>query len=991
MSYLTGCDLSMTQKQLVSFLRGVKDGPERIKNTTDSELLEFKGSLKSCDAAALSRLIRLMVVQGIMTENLRAFPTGKGKGERICSYSDITRKGMSFLNEIKRKIAKQEELDKFKIAVVDYSRNNNINVNSDNEERFGRNRDFDDLIENAVAESEQNIEAEENKKKVKKKRKNNKPKNDNDTDASEVELQKVVKKYTNKKNNKKEKENKTENSDCDQLSNNVKTKFYNINNINNNFNINEIAGNNFGYLNGIVSENEEEYVLSQFEKFGENKQPNYNINDNKQIKNTITKSENANQNNNDNTINNNSISDSILYFINNIDNFKEEMDIAINNNNKNYNNLNANSNSNNFNNINTSNKSNNNINENNRLKKTIIDLSQKITNDLEIGKSSNSPEEDEDGGESDFSDNNIANNRQKKLPKKVPAKASAQLQKYPQQLFMQEEDYGEFLSKQQFEDLFEKLKSIRLSLFKRFNRKIPENLAENEVDLNDLDLDVTEAKIGLEDIFPNTGLKELCRKIPTTEEELDNNYIYGVGVQCLKKYGVYFLDEIKLFLEKNYVRKDKINFKEKFESQKISNQKNSEYTGKINELRQSTVKKENKKKLQQAQQLSFSNRLNEILVESPSQSKLNDYFLLPQSGSRIKKINDVVIKSSSSNNIKSGSKGKKESLLPKKIQDAKIYKKENDNFTNDTGSGKKQQLDLKSFYNINSNMNVNVNNNNNNINNNKVFVYEHMENYNFLPSDDPGYEEQLKALDSKINQLQESKEINLDNINEFNSAADNANAESNHYFNNRSSNKNQNISFGNNAVNSNFNHNPFISNNKTNSNQNMINSTTNTNKIPNIRRSIINNENLNNNINQNFNVSNFNYFIRNNNYNDLGEIDNQKDDSNDPVVQNILQYNDFENDCLMESVKYFADEDEKEEDFEPKPMMKNNKVTVSEQETVDLQVIEEMKKLVNKSKKHKRGDDWDDDDSEKEKEKEKKLKRNAYFQSRAWRGRFKKK
>jgi len=39
-------------------------------------------------------------------------------------------------------------------------------------------------------------------------------------------------------------------------------------------------------------------------------------------------------------------------------------------------------------------------------------------------------------------------------------------------------------------------------------------------------------------------LKELCRKLPTTEKELNSNYIFGVGAKFLQKYGKLFLPEI---------------------------------------------------------------------------------------------------------------------------------------------------------------------------------------------------------------------------------------------------------------------------------------------------------------------------------------------------------------------------------------------------------------------------------------------------------------
>ena len=41
----------------------------------------------------------------------------------------------------------------------------------------------------------------------------------------------------------------------------------------------------------------------------------------------------------------------------------------------------------------------------------------------------------------------------------------------------------------------------------------------------------------LDDIFTDTGLKELVRKLPTKPEQLTKNYIFGVSEANLKQYG----------------------------------------------------------------------------------------------------------------------------------------------------------------------------------------------------------------------------------------------------------------------------------------------------------------------------------------------------------------------------------------------------------------------------------------------------------------------
>ncbi len=153
--------------------------------------------------------------------------------------------------------------------------------------------------------------------------------------------------------------------------------------------------------------------------------------------------------------------------------------------------------------------------------------------------------------ESDLTDKEILNSKENKIEKKDK-------KIYKANVFEEDTDYGEFLNKNQFEVLYQKLKQVRVQLYKKFNNKIPENYLEKGLDLEDLDLDLDfrEEIIGIDDIFPLNGLKELCRKIPVSKEELDNNYIFGVGVHNLKTYGIYFLDVIKEFVEVNNIKKD---------------------------------------------------------------------------------------------------------------------------------------------------------------------------------------------------------------------------------------------------------------------------------------------------------------------------------------------------------------------------------------------------------------------------------------------------
>ena len=97
-------------------------------------------------------------------------------------------------------------------------------------------------------------------------------------------------------------------------------------------------------------------------------------------------------------------------------------------------------------------------------------------------------------------------------------------------------DYG-LCDPVEFEDLFEQLKNIRRNLVKKENEKIKKNS-------NDLNY----TAYTVDDIFTDTGLKELVRKLPTKIEELNNKNIFGVSETNLKQYGKEFLPTIIKFI-----------------------------------------------------------------------------------------------------------------------------------------------------------------------------------------------------------------------------------------------------------------------------------------------------------------------------------------------------------------------------------------------------------------------------------------------------------
>ena len=65
-------------------------------------------------------------------------------------------------------------------------------------------------------------------------------------------------------------------------------------------------------------------------------------------------------------------------------------------------------------------------------------------------------------------------------------------------------------------------------------------------------------KLHLDDIFTDNGLSELYRKLPTVENELNHNNIFGVNKKSLTLYGKEFLPTIIKFIGGNNIHKDEI-------------------------------------------------------------------------------------------------------------------------------------------------------------------------------------------------------------------------------------------------------------------------------------------------------------------------------------------------------------------------------------------------------------------------------------------------
>jgi hypothetical protein len=102
--------------------------------------------------------------------------------------------------------------------------------------------------------------------------------------------------------------------------------------------------------------------------------------------------------------------------------------------------------------------------------------------------------------------------------------------------------------------LFEILKNTRVLILNKENEKLKESCEKNNIIFNRLTKD---------DIFSDNGLKELCRKLPTKESELNINIIFGVSEKNLNKYGKNFLANIIQFIIENNIKEKKIDDEDK--------------------------------------------------------------------------------------------------------------------------------------------------------------------------------------------------------------------------------------------------------------------------------------------------------------------------------------------------------------------------------------------------------------------------------------------
>ena len=202
---------------------------------------------------------------------------------------------------------------------------------------------------------------------------------------------------------------------------------------------------------------------------------------------------------------------------------------------------------------------------------------------------------------------------QKKENKKL--KSSTRKKKKKKKNELEEEDFGLCGNKMLFDELFLLLKNKRGVILRRENNS---NENDDEDDENsDFSIFNKQKNLGLDDIFTDNGLKELCRKLPIEENELDKNNIFGVNENSLKLYGKEFLPIIDEFIKKNRIKKEDLKeiYKEKEENQKklkkAKKEKKRKETSEKKRKERSTKKIKKEKNKENSQESIEENKIEE--------------------------------------------------------------------------------------------------------------------------------------------------------------------------------------------------------------------------------------------------------------------------------------------------------------------------------------------------------------------------------------------
>ena len=136
---------------------------------------------------------------------------------------------------------------------------------------------------------------------------------------------------------------------------------------------------------------------------------------------------------------------------------------------------------------------------------------------------------------------------------------------------------------------------------------------EDEDDSYNLNAFKKTKNLGLDDIFTDNGLKELCRKLPIDEKELNRENIFGINQKSLKNYGKEFLPIIIQFIEENNIKKEELkemkrekeeneNKKKKEKSEKKKKEKTEKKKKEKNEKKEKKKGKEKKEKKEEKEE-----------------------------------------------------------------------------------------------------------------------------------------------------------------------------------------------------------------------------------------------------------------------------------------------------------------------------------------------------------------------------------------------------
>ena len=184
----------------------------------------------------------------------------------------------------------------------------------------------------------------------------------------------------------------------------------------------------------------------------------------------------------------------------------------------------------------------------------------------------------------------------------------------------EEEDFGLCENKKIFDSLFIKLKNVRGEILQRENNSYGDNDDEDNDEYNlSAFKEKNKRKLVLDDIFTDNGLKELCRKLPTTEKELNHNNIFGVNKKSLSVYGKEFLPTIIKFMEENNIKK-------------IENKDSSDKDIKEKSEKRSDIKWNKKKEKKDKNKNEEINIKNDIVLNKNKDNKNIEDIIIPENG-----------------------------------------------------------------------------------------------------------------------------------------------------------------------------------------------------------------------------------------------------------------------------------------------------------------------------------------------------------------------